>query len=270
MCIYHLVQKIKRELWDDSYIQTIYYTHEEAQNSDVEATESDERQPTPIAYYTTLDNLKYLLDPVHANSHKDRPRPRKDFGANDVVPKSSKNCLTMMHAHYMNDPREGITLPDALSDWINQNSSCKNILFRNNSPETFRERLFDNQFVFLKSFTDIGDQLIMWSMYGCDRSDGSDSNGCCVRIDPKTLENMLSISYKTSIFTDLDKNHDTDDLRLYKIAYLENNKLVAPKSKKLVSYFDQLKEGGQKLNDLLASDKSCTEDNMEIVTQLLQ
>lgn len=270
MCTYHLVQKIKSELWDDSYIQTIYYTHEEMQNSDAEATESDERSPTPIAYYTTLENLKYLLDPVYANSYRDRPRPLKDFGDKEDIPKSSKNCLTMMHAHYMNDPREGIALPDALSDWIDQKSSCKNILFRNNSPETFRERLFDNLFVFLKSFTDIIDQLNMWSMYGSNRSDGSDSNGCCVRIDPKTFENMLSVSHKTSILTDLDKNHDTDDLRLYKIAYLKDNALVAPKSNDLEHYFEQLKEMVQKLNDLLASDKGCAEEDVKVITQLLQ
>lgn len=272
MCIYHLVQKIKRELWDDSYIQTVYYTREESPDVSAKTTTAKEKQPVSIAYYTTLDNLKYLWEPVYANSHQERPKPRKDFADEKNLPKSKKNCLTMMHAHYMNDPREGIALPDALSDWIDQKSNNKNVLFCNNSPEAFRERLFNNQFVFLKSFTDIIDQLNMWSMYGSDRSDGSDSNGCCVRINPKTFEDMLSISHKTSMIRDLDNDHDTDDLRLYKIAYLKDNELVSPKNdnSKLNFYYEYLREMVQKLNDLLTSDKSRTEGDMVVVTQLLQ
>lgn len=269
ICIYHLVQKIKHELWDDSYIQTIYNTHEDAQ-SDAEKPESNKKQIFPIAYYTTLDNLKYLLEPVYANSHQDRPKPYKDFTEEKNLPKSPKNCLTMMHAHYMNDPREGIALPDALSDWIDQKSSLKNILFFNNSPEAFRERLFDNQFVFLKSFTDIIDQLNMWSMYGSDRNKGSDSNGCCVRISPKTFENMLSISHKTLILRDRNEDRDTDDLRLYRVAYLKDNDLVAPDSKALRQYFKRLKRMILKLNDMLATNPSFSKDDTKIVVRLLQ
>lgn len=268
LCIFQLVREIQQELRYDQCLQTVYKTH------DPEIDQAAENQRCcckPIAYYTTMSNLKYLLEPVYADNHRCRPRPQSEFSGKPEQLKG-KNCLTMMHAHYMNDPREGITLLDSLSDAIDKNSDSKNLLFPKSFPATFREQIFDNQFVFLKSFTDLIDQLNMWSMYGSDRGENTDSNGCCISIAPESFEMMLNISHLTKILRDPDDNHDTDDLRLYKVAYVENGQLCGSASALLVHYYAQLKKQVLLLNHVLVKTKNETERKhlMALIVSVLQ
>lgn len=268
LCIQQLVPEIQRELRYDKCLKTKYITH----NLDIDQSEEPpERNCPPIAYYTTLNNLKYLLEPVYADNHRCKPEPLSALQPKPDVLKA-KNCLTMMHAHYMNDPREGITLLESLSDDIDKNSSIKNILFPKSYPTVFREQIFDNQFVFLKSFTDLVDQLNMWSVYGSDRSENTDSNGCCISIAPESFEMMLSISHLTHVLRDPDDNHDTDDLRLYKVAYVQNGKLCTGTSSLLVHYYAKLKVYVRQLNKVLTKIKNETERQQltEFITSILQ
>lgn len=266
ICTYQLAHEIRRELRYDKCLQKVYMPRVPEIDCKVNA---QEKCCQPVAYYTTMNNLKYLLEQVYTDGSSS-PRPLSAFANRTTL--QGKNCLTMMHAHYMNDPSEGITLLEALSDDIDQNSDEKNILFQVNPPAVFRERLFDNQFVFLKSFTDIVDQLNMWSMYGSDRSENTDSNGCCVRIAPESFEMMLSVSHLTSIIRDLDESHDTDDLRLYTVAYLEHGELCDDASKPMKNYYTQLKEQMRIMNDILAKnkDKNQRKQLLSFITPILQ
>ena len=268
LCTQHLVREIQRELRYDQCLRTVYITHD----SEVDQTaEHEDRCCQPIAYYTSLSNLRYLFEPLYAENHRCKPKPLSDSNVAAGI-LTGKNCLTMMHAHYMNDPREGITLLDSLSDDIDKNSSDKNILIPKSFPTVFREQIFDNQFVFLKSFTDLVDQLNMWSMYGSDRSENTDSNGCCIRIAPESFEMMLSISHLTKILRDLDDDHDTDDLRLYKVAYVQNGQLCEGASSLLIHYYAQLKEQIRQMNTVLGkiNDAAQRQQLMSFIVSTLQ
>ena len=144
-----------------------------------------------IAYYTSLKNLQYL------------------FGETTQENGSKINCLTMMHARYMNDPDEGLILLQKLQEYLPK------------APEVLRNELYDQKFVFLKSFTGLVDQLNMWTMYGSDRETGNDCNGCCVCIAPETFyfaSNKQKKQTSTLSFPD-------DDYHLYSVAYMDGNKV---------------------------------------------
>ena len=258
--IRHLSIRIEHELQYTGHLQAKY--HPRVDDPDLKKPPV-QRKPYTIAYYTTLSNLKYLMEPVFTSDPMGKPVPLKDL-KETVDPQQAKNCLTMMHAHYMNDPSEGITLPEALSDCIDQNSSFKNLLFLSHTPSEFRERLLDQSFVFLKSFTNIVDQLNMWSIYASDRSGGSDSNGCCVCIAPETFEMML---YPLS----LELEEDRDKLQLYKVAYLRDNQIDNPNQEDLYRYFELLKAFVRELNDALArrSDSQLLESAVSILQEIL-
>ena len=94
-----------------------------------------------IAYYTSLDTLRYLL-PERAGEKAGR--------------------LSIMHVAYMNDPNEGKTL------W----SYCGGIELAGTVKG--QRRSAEYPYVFLKCFTPLIDDLPMWEMYG------DHAAGCCI------------------------------------------------------------------------------------------
>ena len=243
LCIYNMAQLIRGHLRCYSFIKQKFVGQKAFLRKDNGSDDSSESVKkvslTPIAYYTTLNNLQYLLGKVYQESDEPFPVP-----VSDDVP-NGKNCLTMMHAHYMNDPNEGISLLQALSSHIDEVEDDRNWLFSTLPPTVFREKLFDQNFVFLKSFTSLVDQLNMWTMYASDRSENSDSNGCCVCIAPETFDMMVKAP-KADDSGVLIKG-DKDDYQLYKVAYINNGKLVGG-DKKLEAYYSSLKCLFVKLN----------------------
>lgn len=210
----------------------------------------------PIAYYTTIENVKFLLDKTDVISDE-IPNENVsqsldlwlDAKSNSTQP---KNCLTMMHVCYMNDPTEGYTLLQALSDSIS-NTDERNFLFQDTTPSGFREKLLDEKFVFLKSFTSLIDQLNMWTMYASDRSNNSDSNGCCVCIAPESFHMMLNAPQKSNDNKQLARN--LDDFHLYRIAYVQNGKLC-DSDLKLNQHYNNLNKLIIRLNNLLLTYQS--------------
>lgn len=193
-----------------------------------------------IAYYTTLKNLEFLF------SEKEEKRNRKQL-----------NCLTMMHARYMNDPEEGLTLLKSIKDFLSD------------TPEIFRDKLYDQKFVFLKSFTGLVDQLNMWTMYGSDKVEGSDCNGCCVCIAPETFEMMVKT---VDIEQDNDavpfNTHINDDFHLYSVAYIDGKNIIinGKKDLKVRREYLSLKRMLEKL-DVLS--KKLTMQDKEIISSCL-
>jgi len=152
-----------------------------------------------IAYYTSMKNLQFLFSEI--------TDPRDN--------KALLNCLTMMHARYMNDPEEGLILLKQLEKFLPV------------SPEELRDELYDQKFVFLKSFTSLIDQLNMWTMYGSDKSEGDDCNGCCVCIAPETFDLIIRRvkDDQNNAALPLKFNND-DDFHLYNVAYVDGANVI--------------------------------------------
>ena len=194
-----------------------------------------------IAYYTSLSNLQFLFSEIP---------DAEETGA-------SLNCLTMMHARYMNDPEEGLTLLQNLKEFLPK------------TPQSLRNELYDQKFVFLKSFTGLIDQLNMWTMYGSDKSDGNDCNGCCVCIAPETFDMMVKHIKKVKNNKAVPLNfHLHDDFHLYSVAYIDGKDVFVNGQKdiKLRRDYILLRKTLEKLDQVVK--KSAGQDK-EIVSNCL-
>ena len=236
----------------------------------------------PIAYYTTLGNAKYLLKKTPAQIEESAPDAPKEDKSPDApkednwpdAPKQAANRLTMMHVHYMNDPNEGNTLIKALSTHLREGDK-KNYLFIGSTYKTFRRKVLDKKYVFLKSFTRLVDQLNMWSAYASDRSSGSDSNGLCICVNPQTFLKMQNPPKEDNRNSNSDSkraNKIQDDYNLYRVAYIQEKKVLDKEGvwktcaelvvdmpenqlKQLTTFYNALLDLFVELNEILASDK---------------
>ena len=206
-----------------------------------------------IAYYTTLDILSYLFSDVTIDEiicEEEEKQEKKDCKENKSI---KLNCLTMMHARYMNDPEEGLVLFESLKDYFYE------------TPETLREMLYDQKYVFLKSFTGLVDQLNMWTMYGSDRKKNKDCDGCCVCLAPESFA-------PGSIFTDkLDSKvwkHFNENYDLYNVAYLDGEKVIVKgeRSKAINDLYAVLK---RQIGDLHTALDGAPDNDVTIINDCL-
>ena len=188
-----------------------------------------------ISYYAKLSDLKYIFEPQQQE--------------NGIA----LNCLTMMHARYMNDPEEGLILLQKLQGYLLK------------TPENMREELYDQKYVFLKSFTGLIDQINMWTTYGSDRSDGNDCNGCCVIIAPETFDSIINIEDSSLLKASINEN---DDYSLYNIAYFNGEKIVVDgkEDEKMEHLFEEIKVLLTEINDEL---KDAQESDTKIIYNCL-
>lgn len=205
-----------------------------------------------IAYYTTLDTVKYLFTKLYQPDQNKAP----DEECDEFDTTEGKNCLTMMHAMYMNDPNEGLTLLQSFENYIKDGEE-RNNLFDGMSAVEFREGMYDKNYIFLKAFTPRIDQLDMWAMYASDREKGSDSNGCCVCLNSETFRRAIDIKSKPK-----DKNtgilasKETDDFHLYRIVYVGIDGNIKKEKnphlpEKVIDYYESLKQLINMLNKAL-------------------
>ena len=220
-----LSQTIMGLLKRREYSSMNYYTRMDKMDSSVSPQRSGVK---PIAYYTTLNTATHLFDVLHRENNRVAP---------SVVGKDKKslyrdgiNCLTMMHAYYMNDPSEGM----ALADFVSGVDPYSNILFYRGDGAQFREDIFNQYYVFLKSFTDKMDDLLMWNRYASDKNTGSkDSNGCCVQFNTDFFDkvNDSEMSGKNMLLD------DQDDYALYRVVYIcQDGSIQGKKNPGLSSY----------------------------------
>lgn len=227
LLIYRLAKHLQKYLRRNAYSSINYYTRDNRKDVRV----NKERDPgNPIAYYTTLKTAMYLFSVLY--------RPNSDVAPMTVSKgeagySEGLNCLTMMQAYYMNDPYEGLSFEKAVSG----KDPSKNILFYRGNAWHFREDIFQKNFVFLKSFTDRMDNLLMWNRYGSDRETGSrDSNGCCIQFDSTFFDRVNDIELADNK-TYLDQN---DDYGLYRVVYLnQEGEIKDSKNPKLNKYAKQ-------------------------------
>ena len=207
LLIYQLTWNLKKFLRRYAYSSVNYYTRDKRRDAKV----SEHRDPgRPIAYYTTIKTALYLFNVLYRLNRDTAPVP---VNPGDIGYEQGINCLTMMQAYYMNDPYEGLSFERGISG----DDPSKNILFYQGNAWRFREDIFQKNFVFLKSFTDRMDNLLMWNRYGSDRENGSrDSNGCCIRFDPEFFDRVNdTVDSSRNLLVDKD-----DDYSLYRVVYL--------------------------------------------------
>lgn len=216
-----------------------------------------------IAYYTTLKTLAHLFEEIDPKTGQkitetniklsNKSDDKSDSNNNQTEQIRTINCLTMMHARYMNDPEEGLVLFKHLKESLPE------------TPEKLRDTLYDQKFVFLKSFTGLIDKLNMWSMYGSDLNEGKDSNGCCVVLAPESFDTVSDLNKKSDSKV---SSHFDDSFELYNVAYIDENKIYVNdiRSKILEKLFSQLKEKLYKISGVL---KTASEEDIILVSECL-
>ena len=218
-----------------------------------------------IAYYTTLETLMFLFDdPTEKEEDKTDTKKTAEKTDSETEEKTAdpeekedkkKNRFSMMHVRYMNDTDEGLILL----------KSFKNALMFD--PEELRYNLYDQKFVFLKSFTGLVDKLNMWTLYGSDRKSGDDCNGCCVSLAPETFDvdsEIINSSDETA------SHYIDDDYNLFAVAYIdrETDEITIPgmDSSEIKRYYDELTNELKCLNDSM---KKSRESDKAIIADCL-
>lgn len=244
------------------YSSTDYFTRDEDKDIDITGVRDN---TADIAYYTTLRNATYLFDLLYQDSPAKAPRPQRAEKDSEC-----RNCLTVMNAKYMNDPHEGLTLLDELINGVEHP-----LLYPEGSSKLFRESVYNDVFVFLKSFTTKIDKLFMWNRYASDYdSDGSNSNGCCIQFDPEMINRIVSYSASDKTLTPIE-----DDFYLYRMVYISEGKEISDQSNPGISkdvsvLYETLKklakELNNKLNELLNDNEGFYNDLKDDVMSSLQ
>lgn len=203
--IRYIVNQIHYLLRRRNYCNIQYLTRDKNE----EKVQGDcKKKSDVIAYYTTLNTAKYIFDELYRDSKDIIPREAKEG-------EKGLNCLTVTHANYMNDPYEGLALLDALMQDLSSNK-----LLPEGSTQRFRDDIYNDTFIFLKSFTNQIDKLTMWNRYASDSNvDGKNSNGCCIQFNPEMFNHK--INYTSAEKTLLSK--DKDDYYLYRMVYIGGN-----------------------------------------------
>ena len=161
-----------------------------------------------IAYYTTLNTAKYIFEELYQSSKDIIPRPARPD-------EKGVNCLTVTHANYMNDPYEGLALLDMLMKGLPSDK-----LLPEGSTQKFRDDIYNDTFVFLKSFTNQIDKLTMWNRYASDSNvDGKNSNGCCIQFNPEMFNQKINYTSDGKALVSKNK----DDYYLYRMVYIGDN-----------------------------------------------
>lgn len=207
-----------------------------------------------IAYYTTLKNFSYIFDELYLDKDDKCPKVDKDHQRNDT-----KNCLTVMNSKYMNDPNEGVVLLNELTRNLDSNA-----LFSGKTANDFTSSIFDENLVFLKSFTEQIDKLTMWNRYANDYDgEGKNSNGCCVFVSPECFVNTKFSKTGREL-----SDNDWDDYRLYRVVYISpKGEIIKERNKglhknvytlyaNLLMLFEQLNSCLNKYSEVHPKDKS--------------
>lgn len=245
LLIRNTAQLLQKRLRRWEYNLTDYYSRNGDDDEDNVRRRSDVR---PIAYYTTLNTIKHIFDDLYQESPCQAPR--KIIGD-----EKGKNCLTVTHAKYMNDPDEGLTLLKQFLACI-ANEGHENILFPEESPVLFRENIYNRRFVFLKSFTERIDNLVMWNRYASDYSaDGKNSNGCCVQLDAEAFGQLVDTSINTEAPIRLE-NAPEDDYYLYRVVYISRDGKIRKSENpglpySVIEYYEALQALISTLNQML-------------------
>ena len=222
LIIWHCAKGIEEFLINRNISPVNYHTRE---NDTGEDSLSVERKTKPIAYYTTIRTASYIFENLIQEEVGIAPKVDNNI-------RDGKNCLTVVHAKNMNDPYEGLTLLNSFQAVI---SEARNIILPKGSETVFREKLYEKTYVFLRSFTDSIDTLVMWNRYASDYdSDGRNSNGCCIEFAPECFHRLTDSAEKTLVNSD-------DISQLYQVIYLSDNYTIEDIHNRHISELNTIK-----------------------------
>ncbi len=239
LSITECIETIKSWLHRSEYLTTVY-------DSRVDGIKGERVNYNDIAYYTTLKTIAHVFDDLYV----DDGIIKQDT---DGKVQDTKNCLTVMNSKYMNDPNEGIVLIEELLKNLKKNS-----LFSGKKAKTILKEINDEQFVFLKSFTEQVDKLVMWNRYANDYSgDGNNSNGCCVIVDSESFVSKPDFTVHGSILSPL---NNSDDYTLYRVVYISSDGSIERDNNpgindNVIYLYEKLKKWIIKLNQLMTKYK---------------
>jgi len=254
-------KNLKFQLKRQNYSSTNYFLRSSEVDKDIKKTRDE---ICPIAYYTTLSNIKFLFDAMTETqalgSADEIIKSIKTNGEKQGCEKPSesnkenkKNCLTLMHVRHMNDPLEGLMLLRILFQEMEAKLSNKlHPFFSELTPEIYREQIYDQNYVFLKAFTERLDKLDMWNRYASDRTSGKDSNGCCVQLNPETFSRQDKDTEQR-----MKKQFNMqDDFKLYKVLYLsDKGEIAGQEDTNVILYYETFKKLFVTLNEYLCDEE---------------
>lgn len=236
LSITECIDTIKSWLHRSEYLTTVY-------DSRVSGIKGERVKSNDIAYYTTLKTILHVFEDLYTDDGIIK-------SATDENVQDAKNCLTVMNSKYMNDPNEGIVLLEELLK-----NPKTHTLFSGKNAKTILKEINDEKFVFLKSFTEQVDKLVMWNRYANDYSgDGNNSNGCCVIVDSESFVGESSFTVHGSILSPLTKS---DDYTLYRVVYISSDGSIERKNNfgindNVIYLYKKLKKWIRLLNQLMS------------------
>ncbi|MCW6663035.1 DUF2971 domain-containing protein [Aerococcaceae bacterium NML190073] len=178
-----------------------------------------------ISHYTSMNNIKFLLQ---------NPNPNKD--------KDDKAALRLYNATYMNDPEEG----KALINYFKREGE---------QPIQWLDDEEGSSSIYLCSLTMEEDKLPLWSQYG------KDGKGACIGFKDDFFDTSIRVNEQTIKLSFIDINETTGlkesrKLPLYRVCYIDNveKKLMCEGlgSKKLSIIRNHLKN----IRDMITNEKN--------------
>lgn len=181
-----------------------------------------ENDKQEFGYYTTLNSIKYLLEDDQQNR---------------------MHRISVFDARHMNDPNEG----KILIDFLNRDNNI-------NSKETDRKRtLYENEYVFLKSFTTKVDSLPMWVQYS------DDGKGCFISVKAETFTEGQNLVYSKQE-KEIREMLIEDEYQLYRVAYFDGQNFTTSDGICITEQIENLKKLYEKVYEVY-EENSIGEEN---------
>ena len=111
----------------------------------------------------------------------------------------------------------------------------------------------------------------MWTLYGSNRDNGKDCNGCCICFEPESFIYIPENDYYDDGDSNLStksKKHIDDDYDLYNVAYIDGDNIFVDgkmASKSLNESYSDLKEHLSNLHEIIKDDS----DDQDIISNCL-
>lgn len=181
-----------------------------------------ENDKQEFGYYTTLNSIKYLLEDDQENR---------------------MHRISVFDARHMNDPNEG----KILIDFLNKDNNIS-------SKETDRRRIsYENEYVFLKSFTTKVDSLPMWVQYS------DDGKGCFISVKSETFTEGQNLVYSKQE-KEIREMLIEDEYQIYRVAYFDGQNFTTSDGICITEQIENLKKLYEKVYEVY-EENSIGEEN---------
>ena len=190
--------------------------------------ENDEQE---FGYYTTLNSIKYLLE----DNQKNR-----------------MHRIAVFDARHMNDPNEG----KILIDFLNKDNNI-------NLNEINGKRIsYENEYVFLKSFTTKVDSLPMWVQYS------DDGKGCFISVKSETFREGQNLVYSKQE-KEIREMLIEDEYQLYRVAYFDGQNFATSDGICITEQIANLKKIYERVYDAYEENDVCEKNKRKSLDEVV-